>query len=65
MPKYFVDFEFTGHIEVEAQNEEEDKEAVEDMSLMSLQGIFITSIACSEPCAELVSALIQGWQALC
>ena len=36
MPNFFVDFEFAGHIEVEAQNEEEAKKAVEEMSLDEL-----------------------------
>ena len=31
MPKFFVDFEFAGHIEVDAQNEEEAKEIIEEM----------------------------------
>ncbi|MBI5328427.1 MAG: hypothetical protein HZB80_09110 [Deltaproteobacteria bacterium] len=36
MPKFFVDFEFAGHVEVEAQNEEKAKEIVEDMNLDKL-----------------------------
>lgn len=36
MPKFFVDFELAGHIEVEAQNEEDAKEIVEDMNLDKL-----------------------------
>ena len=38
MPKFFVDFEFAGHIEVEAKNEDDAKEMVEDMSLDELIG---------------------------
>ena len=36
MPKFFVDFEFAGHVEVEAQNEEKAKEIVEEMNLDEL-----------------------------
>ncbi len=36
MPKFFVDFEFAGHIEVEAKDEEDAKEIVEDMNLDKL-----------------------------
>lgn len=36
MPKFFVDFEFAGHIEVEAQNEEKAKKVVEEMNLDEL-----------------------------
>jgi len=36
MPKFFVDFEFAGHIEVEAENEEDAKETIEDMGLDKL-----------------------------
>lgn len=31
MPKFFVDFEFAGHIEIAAQTEEEAKEQVENI----------------------------------
>jgi len=34
--KFFVDFEFAGHIEVEAKNKKDAKEMVEDMSLDEL-----------------------------
>lgn len=33
MPIFLVDFELAGHIEVEAQNEEDAKEIVGDMNL--------------------------------
>lgn len=36
MPKFFVDFEFAGHIEVEAKNEHDAKEIVEGTSLEKL-----------------------------
>lgn len=36
MPKFFVDFEFAGHIEVEAENEEDAKEVVEAKGLEEL-----------------------------
>ncbi|MBI5047504.1 MAG: hypothetical protein HZB54_00945 [Deltaproteobacteria bacterium] len=36
MPKFFVDFELTGHIEVEAETEEDAKGMVEDMSFDEL-----------------------------
>ena len=36
MPKFFVDFEFAGHIEVEAENEEEAKEPEKDLGLTKL-----------------------------
>lgn len=36
MPKFFVDFEFAGHVEIEAKNEEDAKEIVEAMSLDKL-----------------------------
>lgn len=36
MPKFFVDFEFAGHIEITAQTEEEAKKKVENVSLGEL-----------------------------
>ncbi|MEK7679745.1 MAG: hypothetical protein AAB356_06100 [Deltaproteobacteria bacterium] len=36
MLKFFVDFEFAGHIEVKAETEEDAKEMVEEMSLDEL-----------------------------
>lgn len=36
MPKFFVDFEFAGHIEVMAKNEKDAKEIVEDMTIDEL-----------------------------
>ncbi|MBI3753668.1 MAG: hypothetical protein HY266_06460 [Deltaproteobacteria bacterium] len=36
MPKFCVDFEFAGHVEVEAENEEEAKKIVEGMNLDKL-----------------------------
>lgn len=36
MPKFFVDFEFAGHIEIDARTEEEAKEKVENVSLDEL-----------------------------
>ncbi|MDP8230034.1 MAG: hypothetical protein P9L93_02905 [Candidatus Gorgyraea atricola] len=36
MPKYIIDFEFAGHVEVESKTEEEGKEVVEKMSIEEL-----------------------------
>ncbi len=36
MPKFFVDFEFAGHIEVEADSEENAKAIVENMDSQEL-----------------------------
>jgi|GEM_PF-2377488 len=36
MPKFFVDFEFTAHVEVEAQSKQEAKEIVENMDFEKL-----------------------------
>lgn len=36
MPKFYVDFELAGHIEVEAENEQEAQEIVEAASLEKL-----------------------------
>lgn len=36
MPKYIVDFELVGHIEVDAQAEKSGKEKVEKMSIKEL-----------------------------
>jgi len=36
MPRYIIDFEFSGHVEVESKTEEEGKEIVEKMSIEEL-----------------------------
>lgn len=36
MPKYIVDFELAGHIEVDAQTEKDGKEKIEKMSIKEL-----------------------------
>ena len=36
MPKYVIDFEFAGHVEVDAQTEKSGKEKVEKMNIKEL-----------------------------
>lgn len=36
MPKFFVDFEFAGHVEVEAENKEKAVEIVREMGISEL-----------------------------
>jgi len=36
MPKYIIDFEFAGHVEVKSKTEEDGKEIVENMGIEKL-----------------------------